>query len=351
MKTIMPTYCKNFSCIADKCLDNCCIGWEIDIDAQTAEYYKTVEGSFGKKLSDNIEEGDIPSFRLNNERCPFLNKNNLCEIIINLGEDKLCQICRDHPRYFEWYADKKEGGIGLCCEEAARIIVTNKTPFSTYEIPCDEDGCNDYNSKLYDMLCFARNEIICTLENESLSLRERICTVSAYADKIQFLADNYAFGTLPITETCIPKNGKSDVKSFLKSFTVLERIDTNWEEYLKKLIASSDSLSERLSSENSKFDTYLKNIAVYFIWRYFLKGVYDEEILSKVRLMAVSIAMIKLMYLEAELSEENYDAEKCSLLAKNYSKEIEYSQENLDKIFDMTYDNPSFSIDNILSML
>ena len=67
--------------------------------------------------------------------------------------------------------------------------------------------------------------------------------------------------------------------------------------------------------------------------------------------MAVSIAMIKLMYLEAEFSEEMPDAEKCSMLAKNYSKEIEYSEENLEKIYDMTYDNPAFSIGNILSIL
>ncbi len=351
MKAIMPTYCKNFKCIADKCRDNCCIGWEIDIDAQTAGYYKTVGGSFGERLKNNINDGEVSCFRLCGERCPFLNENNLCDIIINLGEDRLCQICRDHPRYFEWYADRKEGGIGLCCEEAARIIVTGEEKFSTYEIPCDEEGCDDYDEELFNMLSFVRDEIISTLENESLSLRERIYTVAVYSEKIQTMADNYIFTPMPITDADIPTNEKSDIKSFLESFTVLEPIDTNWEEYLGKLIASSDRLSENLSSETDKYDTYLKNIAIYFIWRYFLKGVYDEEILSKVRLMAVSIAMIKLMCLEAEFSEEMPDAEKCSMLAKNYSKEIEYSEENLEKIYDMTYDNPAFCAENILSML
>ncbi len=351
MKTIMPTYCKNFRCIADKCRDNCCIGWEIDIDTSTAEYYKTVDGSFGEKLRSNIDDGEVSCFRLCGERCPFLNENNLCDIIINLGEDKLCQICRDHPRYFEWYADRKEGGIGLCCEEGARIIVTSKEKFSTYEIPCEDAGCDDYNGELFDMLFFARDEIIRTLENKSLCLRDRIRSVSAYADKIQAMADNYIFAPLPIADADISAGEKADIKSFLESFSHLEPIDTKWEHYLKKLIASSDRLSETLSSESSKYDTYLKNIAVYFIWRYFLKGVYDEEILSKVRLMAVSLTMIKLMYLEAENSGEAPDGEKCSLLAKNYSKEIEYSEENLEKIYNMAYDNPAFSIGNILSIL
>lgn len=350
MKAIMPTYCKSFRCIADRCRDNCCIGWEIDIDAQTAEYYKAVDGSFGERLRKNIDESEVPCFRLCGERCPFLNENNLCDIIINLGEDKLCQICRDHPRYFEWFADKKEGGIGLCCEEGARIIVTSEKKFSTYEVPCNEEGCDDYNEELFNMLSFARDEIISTLENESLSLRERIYTVAVYSEKIQTMADNYIFTPMPITDADIPTNEKSDIKSFLESFTVLEPIDANWEEYLRKLISSSDSLNEKLS-DKGRYDAYLKNIAVYFIWRYFLKGVYDEEILSKVRLMAVSLAMIKLMYLEAENPGEAPNAEKCSLLAKNYSKEIEYSQENLDKIYDMTYDNPAFFVDNMLSVI
>ena len=31
----VPSYYKNFRCIADKCPDNCCRGWEIDIDEDT----------------------------------------------------------------------------------------------------------------------------------------------------------------------------------------------------------------------------------------------------------------------------------------------------------------------------
>ena len=35
MKLRIPSYYEEFSCIADKCKDNCCIGWEIDIDEET----------------------------------------------------------------------------------------------------------------------------------------------------------------------------------------------------------------------------------------------------------------------------------------------------------------------------
>ena len=117
---------------------------------------------------------------------------------------------------------------------------------------------------------------------------------------------------------------KADAKGFLCSFGELEPIDANWKEYLQKLIDSTDELSANISA-NEKTQRYLRNIAVYFIWRYFLKGVYDEEIFSKTFLMAVSVAMIKLMYELAETSGIFLDGEICSLLAKNYSKEVEYS--------------------------
>ena len=342
----MPLYCKDFKCIADKCKDNCCVGWEIDIDSSSAEYYSSVKGDFGEKLKENITKGEVCSFKLKNERCAFLNDCNLCEIIINLGEDKLCQICSDHPRYFEWFADVKEGGIGLCCEEAARIIVTNEDKFGVFAVPCDDEGCDDYSQELYDVLSFARQEIIATLENDEIPLKTTVSSVLDYAIELQFRIDNYNFEKVPLRVRYPAEEVKADVKGFLESFSCLEPIDANWQEYLKNLIDESEKLSaEKLS--DSVAERYLRNIAVYFIWRYFLKGVYDEEILSKPFLMALSIGMIKLMYVSAETS----DSETCSTLAKNYSKEVEYSQENLEKIYDMVYDNPAFSKNNIIALI
>ena len=347
----MPEYCKNFRCIASKCQDNCCIGWEIDIDSSSAEYYESVKGSFGDKLRSNIIKSDVCSFKLCGERCPFLNENNLCEIIINLGEDKLCQICSDHPRFFEWYSDIKEGGIGLCCEEAARIIVPNKERFSTCDLPCDDEGCDDYNENLYNMLSFARDEIIKALEDNSLPLKTRLYSLMCYAFELQHMADNYQFDKKPFSVQYPAEETAVKVKDFLESFKSLEPIDESWEEYLSDLIDSNDLLQEKLSSYKTDFDLYLKNIAVYFIWRYFLKGGYDEEILSKVMLAVISCAMIKLMYINEASQGEDLTEENLSLIAKRYSKEIEYSQENLDKIYDMVYENPSFSIKSILSLL
>lgn len=39
----VPEYYDEFSCIASRCKDSCCAGWEIDIDEESYEYYRNVE--------------------------------------------------------------------------------------------------------------------------------------------------------------------------------------------------------------------------------------------------------------------------------------------------------------------
>ena len=50
MKQYIPSYYRNFQCIAQKCKDNCCIGWDIMIDQQSYEQYQKVATPFKKRL-------------------------------------------------------------------------------------------------------------------------------------------------------------------------------------------------------------------------------------------------------------------------------------------------------------
>ena len=78
MKTYAPDYYNEFKCIADKCKNSCCIGWEIDIDEDTLFHYKNLNDKFSKKLMQGIEYNDnCACFSLDGKgRCRFLNENN-----------------------------------------------------------------------------------------------------------------------------------------------------------------------------------------------------------------------------------------------------------------------------------
>lgn len=127
---IVPAYYPHFHCIADRCRHNCCIGWEIDIDLDTYALYNAVDGDFGKRLKAGILHGEQPCFRLGkDDRCVFLNEDGLCDIILTLGEDALCDICTDHPRFRTYLGDDLHLGVGLCCEEACRLILDSPVQF------------------------------------------------------------------------------------------------------------------------------------------------------------------------------------------------------------------------------
>ena len=129
MRLTVPDYYDRFRCIASRCTDNCCIGWEIGIDPAALADYQSQPGAFGDRLRAAIQPGDPPFFALTKSgRCPFLNEENLCDIYRQLGENHLCAICDQHPRFHNWFGAEKESGLGLSCEEAARLILFSAPP-------------------------------------------------------------------------------------------------------------------------------------------------------------------------------------------------------------------------------
>ncbi len=345
MRFRVPSYYADFSCIADQCTDNCCIGWEIDIDSETAENYKQTTGAFGERLRANICFGEPSVFMLGEaERCPFLNDRNLCDIITNLGEPALCQICTDHPRYYEWFGDVKEGGVGLCCEEAARIILTQTKPFSVTETEIADEECEGCDDALLACLRGAREKLFDILQDESRPLSRRLCGMLDYAEHLQERTDNGDL-TVPEAAPVIPADS-GDMRRILTFLQTLEPISPQWHPTLRQAcgqLAQMQEQCERFAQSHPETAGYLRNIAVYFIWRYFLKGAFDGEFLSRVKLAAVSVGVIGALFLSRWLEHGTLSPADCVQIAKDYSKEIEYSEENLNAVLDASYELSALS--------
>lgn len=144
MNVYAPDYYSQFHCIADRCRHTCCAGWEIDIDAESLARYRRMGGAFGRRLNACISEEGEPHFILGpDERCPLLNGDNLCDLILECGEDALCQICADHPRFRNFWSDRVEIGLGMVCEAAARIMLTEPEPMRLTRIEGDGEEALD----------------------------------------------------------------------------------------------------------------------------------------------------------------------------------------------------------------
>ena len=329
-----PGYCRNFHCIAGECRDSCCKGWEIDIDEEAAARYTAAGGEFGERLRSNIKNG---SFVLTeDERCPFLNDEGLCDIYINLGRESLCHICSEHPRYFEWFGSVKEGGTGLCCEASAKLILSQ--PFTLCEEKVlDEEAAGEYDGELFSLLLEARAAMLDTVANEELPIGRALAQVLDIAEEAQQYID------IPDAPHGACTDISEAVKEIFRCFSELEHIDSEWLPYI-------ESCEDKLPSappHSEEHTHYLRRIAAYFIFRYVMKSVYDGNVLGYAAFAAVSTIFISWLYRCGSSEEKPCGFEKCAVIAKNYSKETEYCEENMEKLLGLSETGTVFDISTL----
>ena len=169
MLYVRPDFYDDFHCLAAACRHSCCVGWEIDVDGDSLKYYRSIPGALGEELRRQIALEPSPHFRLGeDERCPFLRPDGLCRLIVQLGEDSLCDICALHPRFFNDYPGRTEVGLGLCCEEAARLLTEGEGPL---RFLTESDGEGDETPT---PLLKLREKIFVLLADDAQSLTTRM---------------------------------------------------------------------------------------------------------------------------------------------------------------------------------
>ncbi|MBQ8497582.1 MAG: flagellin lysine-N-methylase [Clostridia bacterium] len=305
MKLIAPDYYPLFSCIADKCKHSCCIGWEIDIDAETLETYKNVQGDFGKRLREGIDEMDgTACFHLcEDERCPFLNEKGLCDIILNLGEDALSQICTDHPRFCSFYSDRTEIGLGLCCEEAGRIILSHQK--KTELIVLDDDGGDEMPSDDDILFAILRSKLFSIAQNREKTLDERMKDI------------------LSLFGTQIPKRS---FREWVDIYFSLDRMDDSWSELLEK--------AKTFDGEPLTFEDEIpfEQLLVYFIYRHLSDMETDAEKIASFAVL--SVWFIRMLCAVWQKTYGTLDMNALVEICRLYSSEIEYSEENTSALLE-----------------
>ena len=305
MKTIVPDYYPRFSCIAGACRHSCCIGWEIDIDSDALRRYQQQEGSIGQRLRQNIEmTPDGACFRLSGpeERCPFLNASGLCDLILTLGEDALCQICTDHPRFRNFYADRTEMGVGLCCEAACRLILGWEEPVGLMTL--EDDGETETADPKEARLLSVRDSLIGLMQDRSRSVEAR---VEMLLDAAGARAEDF------------------DWKEWLPFLRSLEQLDPQWDGWLARLDGQPCSLPVIPAA----LQRPMEQMMVYLLFRQLPGAVDDGCERERILLCALMWLIAARLVLDADGSVETL-AEIC----RSLSSEWEYSEDNIAALLD-----------------
>lgn len=188
--------------------------WEIDIDDDTADYYRGLKTPLGKKIQDHMEKGpDGWHFKLTDKGfCALLRTDGLCEVITALGEDKLCDICTVHPRFFTYVDEFILCGTGLCCEASCELLLAPHEPLTFTE----EDTAFIYTFKeLLDFMGFSLPE-----------------SLTHYA----------------------PLFSSKSCQSILADLMITEPIDEAWTEEIRSLQGMIPALLEKVASYEKTYD-------------------------------------------------------------------------------------------------
>ena len=291
MKLYAPKYYKKFKCIADKCEHSCCIGWEIGIDGETLVRYERLEENYSDSVKESISYDGEPHFKLcADDKCPHLNEQGLCKIILNLGEEYICDICREHPRFYN-YTDIAEVGLGISCPEAARIILSSPDYMSMEEVgEVSADGEIEFNGRI------ERDKVYTTLGDSSRSYSERLAKI--YSDHDIDIGDD---------------------EVWLKKLSDLEYLD----EKHRGLFMNYSSLCRPVG-----VDQYLERFLAYLIYRHCTEAFDVEDFVLRLSFCLFCER------LAASLIVSEGASSFCEVvgLASIISEELEYSEDNTEAL-------------------
>ncbi len=387
-KECVPDFYNLFQCLADKCSDTCCAGWEIDIDENTLQTYKNITGAFGERLIQNIEEGH---FKLSaQERCPFLNSNNLCDIYRELGENSLCAICREHPRFIEVVGDYTERGLGLCCEEVVRLLFENEEPLSFFykdvqnnteqnlatetkdkgistSTFCSTEMPNETIEEERQFLSFilkSRQHIFSILEaraEDSISIRAARAlhyAVHCFEDESET-----SLKTKP-SDSDLANHAPTILKTWISLLTKTESLGDEWEKALHKIQLSFDKNFKCSHLSNTHFNKNQKTLSltnheserliVYCIYRYFIKSFFDEDFISKIKFALFFWIIVSLFTQELSDTPQESATNRqsiCIKAVKLLSKQLEYSDDNMDLLFKHFQTDKFFSTESFICLM
>ena len=187
----------DFVCTGDKCEFTCCGGgWDIIIDKDTDDYYKSVTGAMGERLKCGIRrENNKTSFILDaNGNCPFLNERGLCDIYINLGEEHLSDTCTIYPRYSFSSGDICFAGVSISCPEVSKALLMHKEPllvdFAEDDKKLSEEKESSVDWGLFNSAIRVLTRSINIAQNRNLTIVERFSLIIIFVHQFQTYIDN-----------------------------------------------------------------------------------------------------------------------------------------------------------------
>lgn len=380
MQYTAPHYYNRFQCIAGKCPDTCCAGWQIAIDGESLKRYGGQRGLIGNRLHNEIDWKE-KVFRQYGGRCAFLNEENLCDLYLEGGSKLFCRTCRTYPRHIEEFEGLKEISLSLSCPAAARLILGLPEPVRFLKKEGDSDGGDedygDFDYFLFTKLEDARDVILRILQNRMAGMDVRMAMVLALSHDLQQRLDKNALSEIDgLLERYLDEKAvgwftkrlsayKTDsgnaIERAFSIFDGLEVLKADWKDYLgtiKQTLFHKHPPASDFGMECMKdFDTIWEQLMVYFVYTYFCGAVYDGNAYVKMKFSVTGTLLIREMARSLWIQRERHPKGEIQLFedlveaAGRYAREIEHSEPNKNRVMERLDRDELFALDTFFGML
>lgn len=368
MKVLKPYYYDQFHCIGSQCIQTCCHGWDIPIDPSTYNKYQNVENEFGKRLRQNITTPTTKKFVLDDHgKCGLLNKNGLCDIYLNIGEDMMCDTCKTYPRVTKIRADIYEQTLSLSCPEVSRILIENRAPidFCIGDTDDDKNDAVPVNDELFNALLLARSYSIELLQNRTISFTNRQLLLLYFTEKFQKLLNAQEYSK--VSSLINQFNDNSYLSIYIDQF---DKIDKNlhakynilnqllefplptilsFNPYIKSIYerqiinkenATIESIiskhEEEFNSNYTNNQHVYENYYVHSVFKYYLDALDDNDIMKQLLLINVGFSIIHLFDVLAYIDSDNQlTSEHQSLIFRGFASAFEHTKYSFEKIHNL----------------
>ena len=83
-----------------------------------------------------------------------------------------------------------------------------------------------------------------------------------------------------------------------------------------------------------------------------MKSLYDADLLSKIKLSILSLVAIKVLDVVRFIDNSfNFTLADAIDISHMYSKDIEHSEENIEKLYTIFNEDENFNVNNLLTIL
>ncbi len=331
----------DFKCIGSKCIDSCCTGWDITLDKGTYENLSQ-DPSFRKTMDQYAYINDnsfIPNINYgiisltNDGRCPFLDRDDLCNLQKKRGEGGLSTVCALYPRYYNIVDGVYEESLSLACIEATEklllgdsleIIEVDRGPKRDIALQIIDTQASDNEGSGIRLLYDFRKLIFRLIRSEYHTFDEKLGLLMTFHEYIEGMDEDKLTATLKSYDFSSKKTTIGiDESIYKKLIDFLKKVGKSGHNELDDLICAciKDSHYDKQNLDKlSSIDRIMSNYLIHQMFKDLYPFISMHNKMDSFQYLLKKVQLLRLLIAYDGHFEDN----RVARIIQMYSKGLEH---------------------------